>query len=978
MKKTLVFLLVCGLLVWAVPVLAQNTGPIGVADNGGNNQSTDSWAVGVTNPNILGATQGSGDYNANQDAGTAVSVPNANLLGATAQTDSIAVDADAAAQDASTAQDGEANANNTSTAQDGQVNGADMAAVQSQNADAAANDNSNAVDADAAANNNSVAQDAFAATYIPDANLFGADADGDGSKALDSQYGAMDSFNGDGSPYNTGTGTQVLVPDANLFGADADGAGAKAQDSQYAAMDSFNGDGSPYNVGTGTQVTNGDGANNTGSGVQVVVPDANILGADADGDGSVAQWGEVNANGGKAQDAQVAGMDNAAVQSQNAGAGAMGDNAIAQNAQAAGMDNAIVNGSGTQITNPALQDNQTATSLLGDAQAGKDNGQANGNFASQVIGRDGDQANNALGGAQIGDGQQANNNFLSDVDLNGNGGQQANDNFLSDVDQNTISAGDASNNAAFTGLLDTAALGGSTAQGGLLNTNYLNSFNGTGPNNINDDGLQIVNPAVQDNQTQFAGNDANLNKAGDGDGTLQSLNTGGGTQVVVPDATVQALGRNMADDGAAITDSSSNSNALGLFGDAASSTDTGRSIVNDDGAVGMDNAVVNSNDDGFQVINPALQDIQVGLTNAKDDGVAQTGLLNANDSSVAQAGLLNANDSSTAQAGLVNADDTSKAQAGQVNAMDNGVANANNQFVAPAGVGIVASGSSALENRMANNVSTGAAVGMDTAQVVSAPFDSAIAQGNGTAIEDTIGSAFTTGDNAPAFNNFGDAAVVGAGNNATDNDFSAVAQGSVAVNASPGAAVTESGQAASGLLTSAAQNSGDGGQAVNTSGLAQAAVSQNGDALINNSLQGSMANGGDALTVNDQAAIADNGSKVITNPQNVALIDSAQVTGGGQLAVGNLTGNKTSVMVPVTVGVPNAIQTASMTELNQVAAGTYAVESGNLNMAAFEVTTNNSNSTGLNVTSTNMGGIASNVAAQSVVNVSANINQPTP
>jgi hypothetical protein len=465
----------------------------------------------------------------------------------------------------------------------------------------------------------------------------------------------------------------------------------------------------------------------------------------------------------------------------------------------------------------------------------------------------------------------------------------------------------------------------------------------------------------------------------------------------------------MADDGGINNDSSSNSNALGLLGDAAAATDTARSTINDDGAVAMDSGVANSisdtfnggsaaiggatanagiedslvdngggtnnyNDDGLQVVNPAIQDVMLGVTNAKDTGKAQTG--------------------------DVNAMDTGKAQDGQVNAMDSGVANANNQDVEDGAIGIIASGSAAIDTRIAE-AEDDAAVGFDAAQVVSDPNDSAIAQGAGVAINDTDDSAFTTGagspaladnedfaisqsgpalndnedfaisNSGPAYQDVDNAATVGAGNNVQDIDDSAVAQGSIAAKDVDDSALADNGSIAIQVDDDENAVNVGSGQAVrldDEAAMVQGAgiaISDPADPVAINSIQ-----------ANNDAAVGTNGSIVVSDPTDEVAINGNVVKDNGELAKGVLSGNNNNDLRAIQRGQTRAIQTVSLTELKQVNAGVY-VGNGSADMsgAAMQVTTYNSSSTGLNVVSHNQGGVASNVAAQNVLNVTANITQ---
>ncbi len=292
MRKTLVLLLVLGMVCLAVPAVAQQ---IGDADNGGSNQDTGGGTgVQVTNPNIAGATQGSGDGNTNMDgdnSGTQVIVPDANIAGATAKDQAIAVDADAAAQGSSTAQD----------------NGGDANTTGNQANDNTDNQVGNGQKADGGGGTN---------VSVPDATVqaLGKNQADDTSSVTDSSTSALGSANsGQDSTAQTG-GTNVSVPDATvqLLGkqnaddasinndasknADAFAESGKAQDAQQAAMDGgVNQQNSDINA---NNLTTSPVQNRDVSG-QAAMDTANLQTGNADqngGTGNVAQEGTTNVN----------------------------------------------------------------------------------------------------------------------------------------------------------------------------------------------------------------------------------------------------------------------------------------------------------------------------------------------------------------------------------------------------------------------------------------------------------------------------------------------------------------------------------------------------------------------------------------------------------------------------------------------------------------------------------------------------------
>lgn len=308
---------------------------------------------------------------------------------------------------------------------------------------------------------------------------------------------------------------------------------------------------------------------------------------------------------------------------------------------------------------------------------------------------------------------------------------------------------------------------------------------------------------------------------------------------------------------------------------------------NEDGAAAFDNGIAIRNDDGEMAANgsaaiDAGSDVANviganGMAAEGDDAVAVGGSIavdQSDDGSVAIGGT-------TALAIGENEDGAAVIGSGQAYRNDDGEmaigCNAVAMDIETGGTGIVTGDTSPVQYRD-TEAKDFAAIGMDNANVVSNPTNSAVVQGTGIAIDDTNDSAFTTGANSPAladntdfaisnsgpaFKDVHNASSVGAGNNAQETINSAVAQGSVAVNQSSDLAATNSGPAANISSASGAINQGAGqsafqnatnASAVNGAGLAagisgQGAVAQNGDALFNNG-DGSQAKNGSAFTAN--------------------------------------------------------------------------------------------------------------------------------
>ncbi len=194
---------------------------VGDNDNGGMEQATGEWAVGVSNPNIAGATQGSGDQNQNMDGdGNPINVPmqDDNLNAVTTG-------------DAINAKDNFTGNGDNNVGTGTQVSG---------------NDDNNVAGNDQIAEND-------------DNNVAG------GSIAEDS---FKENFNGAG-PNNVGTGTQdnvnVQVPDATVQGIGK----------QNADDGSTNNDASTSANALGSAANGTDNIAQTG-GTNVSVPDATV------------------------------------------------------------------------------------------------------------------------------------------------------------------------------------------------------------------------------------------------------------------------------------------------------------------------------------------------------------------------------------------------------------------------------------------------------------------------------------------------------------------------------------------------------------------------------------------------------------------------------------------------------------------------------------------------------------------------------
>ena len=160
-----------------------------------------------------------------------------------------------------------------------------------------------------------------------------------------------------------------------------------------------------------------------------------------------------------------------------------------------------------------------------------------------------DDSTSALGAANSGDtgnaqtGETNVNVPNAQVALAGKDAQTGNGNTVSDASSSANAVGDALNSTgsgpaandgnAFGGLLDTGAAGTSNAQGGAANANYAGVGNAQGG---------ALNANADNTSTSQSG--------------LGTANSTSGDAINVPDATVQALGKNMADKGGVVTDDS--------------------------------------------------------------------------------------------------------------------------------------------------------------------------------------------------------------------------------------------------------------------------------------------------------------------------------------------------------------------------------------------------------------------------------------
>jgi hypothetical protein len=227
-------------------------------------------------------------------------------------------------------------------------------------------------------------------------------------------------------------------------------------------------------------------------------------------------------------------------------------------------------------------------------------------------------------------------------------------------------------------------------------------------------------------------------------------------------------------------------------------------------------------------------------------------------------------------------------------------------------------------------------VGMDSANVVSSPDDSAIAQGaGGVALNDTEDFAVSTGNYSPAIQGADQVAFVGAGNAAQGVENSAVAQGSQAVNNANNNAIAESGNAVYAPTQTGAMNQGSG-QAQSVTGGAVPVAANQGSGLANN---GNMGN----------ATITDTPTHTVT------------------ASIGTPAAPPTNLM---------GVQTIALTELKQVNAGLSIGNGNGVFNGATTINANSQNSASNGVLATSASlGIMSNSAAQNVVNVSANITQ---